>query len=293
LRPGADRSPTTDRAHSYNPRIQKPLVNSFRSRLPWTMDARAPLVLCYHAISETWRDELSVSPIVFERQVRTLLSRGYRPATAAEVVASRGKLLHITFDDAFQSVSSALPALERLGVPATVFACPALADGAEALPVPELHVQVRQNPAELVTMGWDDLRALVERNIEVGSHTLTHPHLTRLGDHELLRELQVSRERLQDQLGVRCRFLAYPYGEEDERVRAAARLSGYEAAFALPGSHTSFDIYAVPRVGIWRKDGPVRVSVKTSQVGRRLLADAVTSARQRWPRLTRRRRPGV
>lgn len=241
-----------------------------------------PLVLCYHAISDTWRDVLAVSPAAFERQVRVILRRGYRPATAAETVAGRGKLVHVTFDDAFQSVSRALPALERLGMPATVFACPALADGAEPLAVPELRSRVRQHPEEVVTMGWDELRGLVERNVEVGSHTLTHPHLTKLADHELLRELHESRQRLEDRLGVRCRFLAYPYGEEDERVRAAARSSGYEAAFALPGKQTPLDIYAIPRVGIWRKDGSVRVTVKTSQLGRSLLADPVTTARRRW-----------
>jgi len=245
-----------------------------------------PLVLCYHAISDTWRDPLSVSPGVFERQVRAVLQRGYRPASAAETIAGRGKLLHVTFDDAFRSVSRALPALDRLGAPATVFVCPALADGAEPFAVPELDPRAPEQTEELDTMGWDELGGLVERNIEVGSHTLTHPHLTTLGDRELLSELQLSRERLEDELGVRCRFLAYPYGEEDERVRAAVRSSGYEAAFALPGKQSPLDIYALPRVGIWRKDGSVRVSVKTSQVGRRLLADPLNSARRRWSRFS-------
>jgi peptidoglycan/xylan/chitin deacetylase (PgdA/CDA1 family) len=258
------------------------------------MSERArPLVLCYHAVSESWQDALSVSPAVFERQLRAVLQRGYRPAPAAETVRVWGKLLHVTFDDAFRSVSRALPALERLGVPATVFACPALADRAEPFAVPELRAETGEHADELLTMGWDELGGLVERNVEVGSHSLTHPHLTTLGDYELLRELQVSRERLEDHLGVRCRFLAYPYGEEDERVRAAARRSGYEAAFALPGREGPINIFALPRVGIWRKDGSVRVRVKTSQAGRRLLAQPLNSARERWPRLTRGRGPLV
>jgi peptidoglycan/xylan/chitin deacetylase (PgdA/CDA1 family) len=221
--------------------------------------------------------------------VRSVLARGYRPAAAADVANANGKLVHVTFDDAFRSVERALPALERLRVPATVFACPGYADDGRPLAVPELAMQAREHPEELATMRWADLRGLVERGFEVGSHTVTHPHLVEVGDRELRAELRESRQRLEDELEVPCRFLAYPYGEEDERVRAAARASGYDAAFALPGRQAPVDVYAVPRVGIWQKDGPLRVTVKTSTAGRRLLLEPLTSARERWPRLARRR----
>jgi peptidoglycan/xylan/chitin deacetylase (PgdA/CDA1 family) len=261
--------------------------------MPGVMEKRGrPLVLCYHAISDTWEDALAVPLRVFEQQMRAVLKRGYRPATAAETLSARGKVVHVTFDDAFRSVAKALPVLERLGMPATVFACPVLADGGKALAVPELRAQVEEAPDELATMAWDELRSLIDRGFEVGSHTLTHPHLPVLGDDELRRELQESRERLEDGLGVACRFLAYPYGEEDERVRAAARSSGYEGAFALPGRQAPADVYAVPRVGIWRTDGSRRVTLKTSTLGRRL-SDPVASMRARWPRLARRREPVV
>jgi peptidoglycan/xylan/chitin deacetylase (PgdA/CDA1 family) len=232
-----------------------------------------PLVLCYHAVSDGWDDPLAVSPGAFERQLQGVLARGYRPVGAAEVVAGNGRLVHVTFDDAFRSVATALPALERLSVPATVFACPGFSDGECVFDVPELAGQLPQNSEHLATMSWAELRDLVDRGVEVGSHTVTHPHLPKLDDHELLRELRESRERLEDELAVPCRFLAYPYGDEDERVHAAARSSGYEAAFALPGKQASDNRYAVPRVGIWRTDGLGRVALKTSAVVRRLLLD--------------------
>jgi peptidoglycan/xylan/chitin deacetylase (PgdA/CDA1 family) len=247
------------------------------------------LVLCYHAISDTWSDELAVSQADFERQLRRLLDRSYRPVPAVEALDGRRKILHVTFDDAFRSVAKALPILERLGVPATVFACPDYADDGRPLAVPELAPEARHHPDELTTMNWDDLRALVERQIVVASHTLTHPHLTTLSEEELRRELRGARERLQDELRVPCRFLAYPYGEEDERVRAAARASGYDAAFALPGKQTPIDRYAIPRVGIWRSDGVVRTALKTSPIGRRVVSGPANAVRARWPRLARTR----
>lgn len=227
-----------------------------------------PLVLCYHAVSDTWPHSLAVGPRTLERQVRSLLRRGYRPASAAAILAGRGKLLHVTFDDAFRSVTRALPAHERLGLRATVFACPAYAEQGRPLDVPELQAEVSAYPDELATMGWDELRALVEQGVEIGSHTMTHAHLTGLSDRELERELRESRDRLESELGCRCPLLAYPYGEHDGRVRAAARAAGYDAAFGLPGQERFRDAYQLPRIGIYRKDGVLRAALKTSPLAR-------------------------
>ena len=245
------------------------------------------LTLCYHAVSESWPDRLSVAPATFERQLRSLVLRRYRPVEAAEIVNDRPRVFHVTFDDAYRSVANALPALGRLGVPATVFACPAYADDGRPLDVPELEEEARKYPAEMATMRWDDLRALVEQRVEVGSHTLSHPHLTRLSDHELHRELLESRQRIEAELGRPCRFLGYPYGEQDERVQAAARAAGYQAAFALAGRDRPVSPFALPRVGVWRRDGLLRVTVKTSPVGRRVAPRVLQVAPPRLLEVTR------
>jgi peptidoglycan/xylan/chitin deacetylase (PgdA/CDA1 family) len=173
----------------------------------------------------------------------------------------------VTFDDAFKSVAEALPILHQLHVPATVFACSEYADGGRPLDVPELSLALEKNPDELATMDWSELRELIKCGVEVGSHTHTHAHLTRLSDAELHEELSGSRERLEDRLGAPCPYLAYPYGEQDARVRAAAQKAGYEAAFALPGRRHGSDRYQVPRIGIWRKDGLVTSTLKTTALG--------------------------
>jgi peptidoglycan/xylan/chitin deacetylase (PgdA/CDA1 family) len=207
-----------------------------------------------------------------ERQLRLLLRLGYRSATAAEAISGSGKLLHVTFDDAFTSVWNALPILERNGVLATVFVCTGYADEGRAMDVPELEDELRARPEEMSTMGWDELRALGERGVEVSSHTVSHPHLPTLSDAELADELGTSRQRLEDELGRPCPLLAYPYGECDERVRAAARAAGYAAAFGLPGDATGRDPFDVFRVGVWRGESPRRVAFKALPVVRSPLA---------------------
>ena len=125
--------------------------------------------------------------------------------------------------------------------PGPVFACAALAESGLPFPVLAPAEAGETTEADVRTLEWDALAELADRGVEIGSHTVSHPYLTQLADSELDRELRESRERLEHQLGRRCRFVAYPYGDHDERVRAAARAAGYEAAFALPGRARPFD----------------------------------------------------
>ena len=231
-----------------------------------------PLVLCYHAVSDTWNHTLSVGAEALEAQLELLLRSGYKPVTAAELVSGDGKLLHVTFDDAFTSVWNAVSVLERLGVPATVFACTGYADDPRPLGVPELEDELHTSAEELRTMSWDELRKLADHGIAVEAHTVSHPHLPRLGDDELESELRASKRRLEEELGGPCRFLAYPFGDCDDRVRAAARAAGYEAAFGLPGDPTGRDRFDVFRVGVWRRDSPRKVAFKSRPAVRSPLA---------------------
>jgi peptidoglycan/xylan/chitin deacetylase (PgdA/CDA1 family) len=215
-----------------------------------------PLVLCYHAIVDTWDDPLAVRRGAFARQVRGF-ALGRRAGTAADAVAGR-PVLHVTFDDAYVSVPGAVEVLERLGIPATVFACAGYGDG-RVLAIDEL-AGGRLDPRAMRTLTWDALRELAERGVEIGSHTLSHAHLTRLDAAELDRELCESKRWIEDELGRPCRYLAYPYGEQDDRVRAAARRAGYDAAFGLPGRRD--DRYALLRMGVYRCDNMLRVAAK-------------------------------
>lgn len=236
------------------------------------------ITLCYHAVSATWEDGLAVTPAAFEQQVRSLLDRGFAPVTAEQALLGEPGTFHVTFDDCFRSIHGALELLRELGVPATVFVCSALADGGQRLAVPEMTGRADGCVDELVTFSWEELREWAEEGVEIGSHTVTHPHLPRLDGHEAAEELVASRGRIEDVLGRPCRFVAYPYGESDARVRAAAQDAGYQAAFGLAESTKSPDAFAFPRVDIYRGTDKIRFWAKTSRVGS-LLRDAAGSLR--------------
>jgi peptidoglycan/xylan/chitin deacetylase (PgdA/CDA1 family) len=220
-----------------------------------------PIVLCYHAVSPAWNHYLAVPPDRLLRQIETIRWRGYRGATPDEALEGRGRLLHVTFDDAFRNIAPFLPELKRRQIPATVFACSGYAETGAALTLPELEADDGVDVEALATMAWDELRTIAREGVEIGSHTVSHPHLPTLSDVDLARELRASRERIEEKLELPCRFLAYPYGEHDGRVQAAARAAGYEAAFALDGRPGN--PYAVPRVDLFRHEGALQTAVKT------------------------------
>ena len=172
----------------------------------------------------------------------------------------------MTFDDAFRDVLEVVPFLEKAGLNATVFVVSAFADHDRPFDVPELSGEAAAHPERLATMGWGDLDELAGRGFEIGSHTVTHPHLTTLGDAELDAELGDSRLRIEDELGRSCRFLAYPYGEHDARVQAAAQRSGYAAAFGLWAGTRPENRFALPRIDFYRRDSLARATLKTSFV---------------------------
>lgn len=208
-----------------------------------------PLVLCYHAVSPTWEHRLSIPPDLLLRQVRAL---------------KRFRRVRVTFDDAYRSSSTVFPELRQLGVPIAVFVCTGFAGTGAPLTISELE---GDDPAELATMTWDDLRSHMEQGIAIGSHAVSHPHLPRLSDAEISRELEDSKAEIEAELGRPCTELAYPYGEHDQRVRTAARAAGYERAFVLwEGSKA--DPYATPRLDLYRRHAPARAVLMTTPLHR-------------------------
>ncbi len=234
------------------------------------------LVLCYHALSPTWTAALSTTPQRFERQLSRLCRSGYRGVTFTDAVTSRRRgerVLAVTFDDAYRSVIElGLPILERLGLPATVFA-PTDFIGVDA-PLAWAGVDTwlgGPDERELTPMSWSELRALHDAGWEIGSHTCSHPRLSELDGAALSGELERSKRDCERHLEVACTSVAYPYGDVDRRVVDVAHAAGYRAGAALPqGRLGACEALAWPRIGVYNVDGDLRFRLKASRLGRRV-----------------------
>jgi peptidoglycan/xylan/chitin deacetylase (PgdA/CDA1 family) len=230
------------------------------------------LVLCYHAVSPTWRATFSVTPDTLERQLSMLVRRGWQGATFSDAVLNppAGKTLAVTFDDGFASVfERAEPILTELGLVATVFVPTSFPSGEQALTWEGIETwQTSPEAHELRSMGWDALDELAERGWEIGSHTRTHPHLRRLSDEDLREELTDSREQICQHVSRGCRSLAYPYGEVDARIARIAAEVGYLAGACLSHSLAQRGPHLWPRVGVFHDDFDLRFRLKVSTLTR-------------------------
>jgi len=113
------------------------------------------------------------------------------------------------------------------------------------------------------------LRTLAQSGIEIGAHSRTHQALNTLSGQLLIDETSGSIEDLELAGLARPRLFAYPEGEYDERVVAAVKAAGIQAAFTvIPGRvEPGGDPYQVPRIEIMRADTGWRFLWKVFRAG--------------------------
>ncbi len=112
-----------------------------------------------------------------------------------------------------------------------------------------------------------------------------------------MEELAGSRHVCEEHLDRPCETVAYPYGDTDDRVAAAAEAAGYVGAAALPMRFRPGRSYEWPRVGVYRGDDLKRFRLKVSPVVRGLRTSSAWTAaervrRSRWLGPTRRAKGG-
>jgi peptidoglycan/xylan/chitin deacetylase (PgdA/CDA1 family) len=84
-------------------------------------------------------------------------------------------------------------------------------------------------------MPAEDIRALVRADFEIGFHTLEHHPLMTLDDHALSEAMVKGRERISQLTGHELSTIAYPHGEANGRVAAAARKAGFKVGYTTSG----------------------------------------------------------
>lgn len=198
-----------------------------------------------------------------------------------EFLRGRDPGVLLTFDDGFASQATvALPLLEEFGAPAVFFVTTRhVEDPADWLPFVrrQLDEHGRGSASEETLhhlydgMSVGELRRAAESPmVTIGSHTVSHPFLSRCDDEELARELGASRRRLEEWIGASVDLLAYPTGDYDARVARAVRQAGYRAAFVEDSKGLGLGAFEIPRIGLYRSD-PAYLAAKLSGLHRRAL----------------------
>ncbi|HLI51777.1 MAG TPA: polysaccharide deacetylase family protein [Thermomicrobiaceae bacterium] len=183
----------------------------------FTQSIRLP-ILMYHQIGPT-ASRYVVPVWLLNQQLDWLQSNGYTPVTLTQLYnyidgtgALPAKAVVLTFDDGTAGQWAAVQALAAHHMTGVFF----IPSGTKAL-----------------TDG--QLRQMVADGMEIESHSITHPYLTKLSGGALENEVAGSRAALQKITGQPVDFFAYPYGDFNGRVIAAVQAAGYRGGLAAWG----------------------------------------------------------
>ena len=215
-------------------------------------------ILMYHSIAEA-PGPTSISPATFAEQMCLLARSGLPVISLDRFLAARAgreclpeRAVIITFDDGFRDfLLEALPVLSRHGFEAIVY-----------LPAAEMGLcesweGAHEPPRQL--MSWHEVRLCRQAGIAFGSHTMSHPDLTRLSEAQLEAELARSRAMIEERLGTEAPHFAAPYGRAGRRERAAiARHYATNVGTRLGEAGPGDDPFNLPRLEMFYFTDPAR-----------------------------------
>jgi glycosyltransferase involved in cell wall biosynthesis/peptidoglycan/xylan/chitin deacetylase (PgdA/CDA1 family) len=203
-------------------------------------------ILTYHRVAEkvpglpapTWNH----TPDQIRRQLAGLLARGFKPWSLAAVLKARRdaialppRVFCVTFDDGYENnYLHALPILESLGVPATIFLATSFIDSSAPFPFDDWCAAGSRlaPPSSWRPLATRQCRKLLESGlIELGTHTHTHRKLQN-DPEEFRRDLTTSVEYLQEHFDISPAALAFPHGICNPAMIEVARQVGVSSTFS-------------------------------------------------------------
>jgi peptidoglycan/xylan/chitin deacetylase (PgdA/CDA1 family) len=98
-------------------------------------------------------------------------------------------------------------------------------------------------------LGWDEIRQMERAGFAFGSHTATHPDLTRVPAEDLHREVERSVETITRELGG-CSSFAFPFGFTDPEVTAMVEGFGFDSVMLAGSVHPSDPPRRLSRVSL-------------------------------------------
>lgn len=210
--------------------------------------AQAP-ILMYHYVSvppagsDVYRRDLSVSPDLFRSHLQALADAGYTPISMYDLVdhLNQGaplpeKPVILTFDDGYRdNFENAFPLLEEFGMTAMFFVVTDFID--------------EGNPLYL---SWDMAREMQDAGMFIESHGRNHASLRNRNDDYLIWQALGSAETIEHELGVRPRFITYPFGHYDNNTIRIFESAGFWGGVTIiaGATHSTDNLFQLRRVRV-------------------------------------------
>ena len=258
------------------------------SRFALELTGRSPtrslIILYYHGIPLAYRSNFARQMESIRRRARVL------PASYRGSLPWGGPNVAITFDDAYVSVAeNALPELLAREFHSTIFVPVDSLGSRPTWPVEDGSLDVDET-----VMSAEQIAPLPAPLVMLGSHTCTHPRLSRIDARNAKEEIEGSRLKLQILTAQEVRLLAFPYGDHDASTIELCKAAGYDYVFSVapdPVDPTNSS-FVRGRVKVDPFDWPLEFFLKYH--GAYAWISQVSSLKQKlrdWRRLREVRRP--
>lgn len=209
-----------------------------------------------------------------------ILKRHSIPATiflATSVIGSNRQLWHDDVFSAFrETAESKLEPLDPGGISGSLAAVSdrlriqheflafirTLSEAGRTAAVSRLRDALRVGPRPMtpgLMLSWDEVRTMSRAGIHFGSHTATHPILSRVDLGRARSEIVESKRTIEEELGVAVDGFAYPNGSRADflpETKTLLRDAGYAyAVTTIPGSNEAeSDVFELRRASPWDED---------------------------------------
>lgn len=188
-------------------------------------------ILMYHHIRD-FNDpndkigaNLSVSPEKFAKQLNLIKSEGYTTITFNDLDTGKipTKPIILTFDDGYKNFyQNAYPELKKREMVGTVFV-------------------IVNDIGKNEYMNEKEIKEVSSNGIEIGSHTLSHPDLSKSPSNKAQEEISNSKKTLESLIGNDIISFCYPSGKFSEETVKSVKEAGYKYAVTTKSKLTTFE----------------------------------------------------
>ena len=180
-------------------------------------------IIVYHAVhpehpGETLEQrKFNVTPELLEQQLQYLKDKHYitisldqLPSYLDSTTTLDKNIVVLTFDDGWHDqYTQAFPLLKKYNDIATFY--------------------VYTNPIgkDSRFLTWDEVKEMKSAGMTIGSHTLSHPFLTKVSTEQLKKEIFNSKKVLEEKLGISIVNFASPFGDSNPQIEGFVKEAGY------------------------------------------------------------------
>jgi len=219
------------------------------------------IILMYHRVNNDIEKEISVTLANFKWQMDYLQKKHFEVITMDEAESKirnkniKGKYVVLTFDDGYEDFYiNAFPIIKQHEFPSIIYVVPGYVESSRVF-------WWDHDIGKSSLLKWDQLLELNKSGlVDLGSHTMNHYDLNKIGGHLLVDEMRISKQIMESKLNKGVKHFAYPRGIFSVQAEEAAKVF-YETGVLIfdgqnitPSCNTDH-LMKLKRIPVQRSDG--------------------------------------